>query len=597
MARIDGKYEVVEERSQSGGQTIYSVRADALPGAEVGELLRLSWFEVAAPDERNAFHRYRTALKALAPAGLADVVARPGAYYAVWREVPGTPLAAFQMQPVKNEAALSALRDLAARLAVQGFALMDADIVMDGDTPQIAFLTPATRTPQEAESLSAAALTPINQGKVRRQRPPRSVWTWIPGLACLVGAAYFGAQAAQIYLNPPVADVPAVLGQPAQAAADRLATLGYRVQYAEGDERGAALGAVIAQEPGGGSTLHLGRLITLTVNNPPTLTVPRLEEQTLDQAKAALGENFLKLGSVSSVDGALSGTPKGRVVAQLPAPGAVIRRGQSVRLLISTGVSVQQTWLPDLRGLPFDDARDLVRRAGLTVTTVKPESSDSAQNTVLRQSPAAFTKVDSGSPVTLVVAQTRYQAPVVSPPPLPVPPLPLPPALPTPDQTPGSGGVDSGSPAAQPEFAPTTPGDTSPATPVPSTPTPSTPTGSPPATSTPVVPATPVPETPTTPPPTSPTPATPESPTSTTPAAPPPTAVRTVPMTYTFPGNLPDGTTEIVVRDEDGERVILPATDSAQLRGAVARRDDVSVRGNYTFTVRVNGQDYATFGP
>lgn len=68
-------------------------------------------------------------------------------------------------------------------------------------------------------------------------------------------------------------------------------------------------------------------------------------------------------------------------------------------------------------------------------------------------------------------------------------------------------------------------------------------------------------------------------------------------MAYTFPGDLPDGTAEIVVRDEDGERVILPATDSAQLRGAAARRDDVSVRGNYTFTVRVNGQDYATFGP
>ncbi len=589
MARIDGKYEVVEERSQSGGQTIYSVRADALPGAGVGELLRLSWFEVAAPDERNAFHRYRTALKALAPAGLSDVVARPGAYYAVWREVPGTPLAAFQVQPIKNEAALSALRELAARLAAQGFALMDADIVMDGDTPQIAFLTPATRTPQEAESLSAAALTPINQGKVRRQRPPRSVWTWIPGLACLVGAAYFGAQAAQIYLNPALADVPAVLGQPAQAAADKLANIGYRVQYAEGDERGAALGAVIAQEPGSGSSLHLGRLITLTVNNPPTLTVPRLEEQTLDQVKAALGENYLKLGSVSQVDGALSGTPKGRVVAQLPAPGAVIRRGQSVRLLLSSGVSVQQTWLPDLRGLPFDDARDLVRRAGLVVNTVKKESSDAAENTVLRQSPAAFAKVDSGSPVTLVVAQTRYQAPAVSTPPLPVPPLPLPPTPePLPDQTPASGSVDSGSPAAQPEFAPTTPGQDAPTVPDnqtapdqtnPDQTTPSqTNPDQTPATpdQTPTPDATPAPET--------------------TPSA-TPSPVRSVPMTYTFPSDLPAGNVEIVVRDEDGERTVLPATDSAQLKGAVAQRDDVSVRGNYTFTVRVNGQDYVTFGP
>ncbi|AZI41773.1 PASTA domain-containing protein [Deinococcus psychrotolerans] len=585
MARIDGKYEVIEQRSQSGGQTIYTVQADPLAGAEAGELLRLAWFEVTTSDERNAFHKYRTALKALAPAGLADVVARPGAYYAVWREVPGVALAAFQAQPIKNETALSNLRDLAARLAVQGFALMDAEIVMDGDVPRLAFMTPASRTPAEAESLSAAALTPISQGKVRRVRPRGSVWSWIPGVACVIGAAYFGAQAAQIYLNPALADVPAVTGQEAKAAADKLSALGYRVQYAEGDQRGAALGAVIAQEPAPGTTLHLGRLVTLTVNNPPTLTVPRFEEKTIDQVKATLAEDFLKLGSVSQVDGGLSQTPKGRVVAQLPAPGAVIRRGQSVRLLISSGVAVQQTWLPNLRGLPFDDARDLVRRAGLVVNLTKKETSDSVENTVLRQSPAAFDKVDIGSPVTLVVAQTRYEAPAVATPPLPVPPLPLPPPSPEPVTNPtfNTGGADNSgtvpnTPAAQPEFAPV-----SPAAPTPAAPTPETAPSQP----TPTAPQTPNSGQPST-----------EQPGTQQPnAQPPATASRIVPLSYTFPATLPAGQVEIVVRDEDGERAVLPPTDSAQLAGALAQRDDVSVRGNYVFTVRIDGKDYATFGP
>ncbi|TSA85626.1 PASTA domain-containing protein [Deinococcus detaillensis] len=583
MARIDGKYEVIEQRSQSGGQTIYTVQADPLVGAEAGELLRLAWFEVTTSDERNAFHKYRTALKSLAPAGLADVVARPGAYYAVWREVPGVALAAFQAQPIKNETALSNLRELAARLSAQGFALMDAEIVMDGDVPRLAFLTPASRTPAEAESLSAAALTPISQGKVRRVRPRGSVWSWIPGVACVIGAAYFGAQAAQIYLNPALADVPAVMGQEAKAAADKLSALGYRVQYAEGDQRGAALGAVIAQEPAPGTTLHLGRLVTLTVNNPPTLTVPRFEEKTIDQVKATLAENFLKLGSVSQVDGGLSQTPKGRVVAQLPAPGAVIRRGQSVRLLISSGVAVQQTWLPDLRGLPFDDARDLVRRAGLVVNLTKKETSDSAENTVLRQSPAAFDKVDIGSPVTLVVAQTRYEAPAVATPPLPVPPLPLPPPTPEPVTNPtfNTGGADNGgtvpnTPAAQPEFAPVSPA--TPAAPTPET-APSQPTPAAPQTPNSAQPSTQQPST--------------EQPN----AQPPATASRIVPLSYTFPANLPAGKVEIVVRDEDGERAVLPPTDSAQLAGALAQRDDISVRGNYVFTVRIDGKDYATFGP
>ena len=88
---------------------------------------------------------------------------------------------------------------------------------------------------------------------------------------------------------------------------------------------------------------------------------------------------------------------------------------------------------------------------------------------------------------------------------------------------------------------------------------------------------------------------TPETPITTPEAA--PSTSRIVPMSYSFPTNLPAGSVEIVVRDDDGERVILPATDSAQLAGNLAQRSDVSVRGNYSFTVRVNGQDYATFGP
>ncbi|WP_420596655.1 PASTA domain-containing protein [Deinococcus sp.] len=578
MAWIDGKYEVLEERSQGGGQTIYSVRAEALPGAEAGELLRLAWFDVTTPEERNAFHRYRAALKALAPAGLADVVARPGAYYAVWREVSGLALATFQAQPVKTEAALGHLRELAATLAAQGFALMDAEIVVDGDEPRVAYLAPATRTPQEAESLSAAALTPLSQGRVRKTRAPRSVWTWLPGIASLIGAAYFGVQAAQIYLNPALADVPTVTGQEAKAAADKLTALGYRVQYAQGDERSAALGAVINQEPPAGSTLHLGRLITLTVNNPPTLTVPRLEDLTVDQVKASLAENALKLQSVATVDGAISNTPKGRVVAQLPVPGSIIRRGQGVKLLVSGGISAPQTWLPPLDGLTFDQARELVRRAGLVVATVRKEASEAAVNTVLRQSPAAYREVDTGSPVTLVVADARYQPPAISVPPLPVP-APIKPPAPE---------VDPNTVPAGPEFAPTAP-ETAPQTPTTDTPTPDNTVPDPTADPTPAAPpdstgtsiqVTPVAPTPTTPP--------------ATPAAP---GSRSVPMTYAFPADLPGNSTEILVRDEDGERVVLPATPSAQLAGNIARRDDVQVRGVYSFVVRIDGNDYATFGP
>ncbi len=534
MARIDGKYEVIEEHPQGGGRILYTVQAVPKPGEQAGERLKLSWFEVNTPAERSTFHRYRAALKALAPAGLSDVVTRPGAYYAVWRPVSGQPLALFYAQNVKNEAAINNLSALGQQLASQGYALEDAELVMDGDTPKIAYLSAAQRPLAEAQALNAATLAPLAQGRVRRSRPPISVWSWLPGLALMAGAVYLGVQATQIYLNPPINDVPLVVGQSGTKAAQALTQRGFRVQYIEGDSREAVLGAVINQEPSAGSNLHLGRLITLTVNNPPALKVPRLENMSVQQAKAVLSENRLKLGNVSPVDGTLTGVPKGKIVAQLPPPDSRIRRGQAVQLLVSSGVSVRQTWLPDLRGLSFEDARALVKRAGMVVHTVRREGSEKAEGTVLRQNPAPYVKADVGTPVTVVVAKAQYQPPAQAVTPLPVPPPPPPP--PPPVEAPANPDLQIQDPAVQP----------------PSTP-PAEQQGS--------------------------------------------SDTQIVPMIYTFPADIGPGKVEILVRDDDGERSLLPPTDTASLAGATAQRDDVQVRGNYVFIVRLDGKDYATFGP
>lgn len=512
MARIDGKYEIINQR-ENGAITLYTVNTVLAPGKDA-EQLRLSSFAVSTPAERSAFHRYRASLRAIAPAGLRDIVARPGAYYAVWQPLEGEPLSNLTAPSPETAAALHALAE---KLAAQGYTLQDAEIVLQRGAPQVAYLSPASHSPQEARVLNAAALSawPL-PARAQPRRPRLRVWSWLPGLALLIAAGYVSQQAIQIYLNPPIADVPSVIGTSGVKAAKQLTQAGFRVQYAEGDNRQAALGSVINQEPSGGSNLHLGRLVTLTVNNPPALKTPRLENLTVDQAKAVLSDNMLKLSSVSQVDGALTGVPQGRVVAQLPPPDSTIRRGQAVRLLVSSGVSAPQTWLPELRGLSFDQASALVRRAGLVVHTIVREDSAQPEGIVLRQNPAAYARVDAGSPVTLVVARTAYQSPAQAVTPLPVPPPPAPPPVEI---------VDPNAPTPQPSGAP-----------------------------------------------------------------------GTVPMSYTFPSDLGSGQVEIVVKDDDGERVILPPTDAAKLAGATAQRSDVQVRGNYTFIVRLNGRDIATFG-
>lgn len=555
-AVIDGKYQVVRELAREGHVTLSEVRAGE------GVTRRVAWFNVNSPASRQGFYAYRAALRAIAPAGLTDVVARPGAYYAVWQPVTGLPLAEVAAQPIQQEETIQAVHALAARLAEHGYALPDADVVVDGHDVRVAYLRPAPegRTPEEVARLNAAALAPFTRGRVKRRRQPGAWLTFVPGLLFLGGAVYLGMQALQIYLNPPVHEVLAVTGQPAPQAAQRLTAAGFQVEYAKGEAAGVPIGAVIRQDPAAGTSLPVGRLVTLTVNSPPSLSVPKLEELTLDQARAALRDSALTLGKVLRVDGSLTKTPEGRVIAQMPEAGADLQRGQPVQLLVSSGVRGRETWLANLTGMSYQAARKNAQVAGLVVTRVIQQPSDAPENTVLDQTPAPYVRVPVGSPVTLTVAVARYAPPSQPAGSLPLPP-PSTPSLPSssdPNSSllggtgqnatgqEGTGELLPEQPATVPAAPESVPGQTS-------------------DTSGAGVSAT------------------------------VPTA-RSVHFRYAFPADLPAGTYTISVQDADGEREIQGATDSTQLAGAVAEGDPV-VRGDATFIIRRNGEEYATVKP
>ncbi|GAA5435392.1 PASTA domain-containing protein [Deinococcus aquaticus] len=555
---IDGKYEVLRELSTQGMVTLSEVRA-----AE-GVTRHVAWFAVATPADRQVFHAYRTALRALEPAGLTDVVARPGAYYAVWKPVAGQPLAALLEQKVRPQETVDALNATADTLAAQGYALDDADLVTENHQVSVAYLRPLTlpRTPEDIAARNAQTLAPLKAGRVRRRREPGAWLSFVPGLLLLGGAAYLGAQAVQIYLNPPVREVVSVTGQEAKVAARSLTGAGFRVEYTQGQAGGRAIGSIIRQDPAGGTTLPRGRLVILTVNNPPAIEVPALEEMNVGQARDALKDRAMLVGKVIKIDGTLSNTPEGRVIAQLPEAGSSAQRGQSVQLLISTGISAKETWLPNLTGLTFDQARAHARAAGLVVTSVERQPSDQPENTVLEQTPAPYVRVDVGSPVKLTVASARYSAPS-----RPAGNLPLPPAYvpPTPVQPEAPQGTEPTTEPVTPDAVPATP-DTG-----------STGTG----TTTPPAPETAQPT----------TPATPE-------IAPTEPQSRSVNFEYVFPGDLPAGNYTVVVRDDDGERQIMPPTAAANLANRRANSSEAAVvRGNAVFVIRRDGVDYATVTP
>ncbi|MVN85543.1 PASTA domain-containing protein [Deinococcus sp. HMF7620] len=532
---IDGKYEVLRELAVQGSVTLSEVRA-----AE-GVTRQVAWFNVASPAERQAFHTYRSALRALAPAGLTDVVARPGAYYAVWQPVTGQPLDTALAQKVKPQELIDGVQALSTRLAEQGYALDDAQVVVEGTEPRLAYLTPlpAPRSAEDLAARNARFLTPLRGGRVKKKREPGGWLTFIPGLLLLGGAGYLGAQAAQTYLNPPVREVTAVTGQDALRGARLLAKAGFRVTYNEGQAGGRPIGSVIRQDPPAGTNLPVGRLVTLTVNNPPAIEVPRLEEMNLDQARDALKDRAMTVGKVVKVDGTLTSTPEGRIVAQLPEAGSSAQQGQPVQLMVSTGISGKETWLPNLGGMTYDQAREYARAAGLVVTSVTPQPSDRAAGTVLEQTPAAFVRVKVGSAVKLTVATSRYSAPSRPAGDLPLPPAPLP-TVPEQPTEPEPAPVDSGvTDPVVPDSQPVTPDE---------------------------IPPVPV------------------------------TESRSVSFAYTFPTDLPEGTYTLAVQDETGERPLDFSYAAADIAGQRATTT-ATVTGDAVFIIRRDGADFATVTP
>jgi membrane peptidoglycan carboxypeptidase len=106
---------------------------------------------------------------------------------------------------------------------------------------------------------------------------------------------------------------------------------------------------------------------------PPPTTVPNVIGEDESGAKAELREARLN----ASVEPVPSLEPAGTVVNQSPGGGATVRQGSFVTIYISTG-EMPVGALPNLQGLTFDEAVDIVRSfeldSGVLVNLIQAEA-------------------------------------------------------------------------------------------------------------------------------------------------------------------------------------------------------------------------------
>ena len=96
--------------------------------------------------------------------------------------------------------------------------------------------------------------------------------------------------------------------------------------------------------------------------------------------------------------------PENQVLLQSPDAGAVVKAGDTVTITVSDG---WMNFVPDLSGMPVEQAKKALEELGFAVQTEEKISPDNAPGTVISQSAPPDTRLERESTITLTVSLGR----------------------------------------------------------------------------------------------------------------------------------------------------------------------------------------------
>jgi beta-lactam-binding protein with PASTA domain len=168
---------------------------------------------------------------------------------------------------------------------------------------------------------------------------------------------------------------------------------------------------VTKQDPAPGAKVKQDRKIYITYNmkTAPLIKMPKLIDGSVKNAQMILKSYDLQLGKiVYKPDLAQNAVLEQQVNGKPVAPGAPIAKGSVVDLVVGDGLGNAEFQMPNLVGIPLDEATTLLVGAGLQVGAVQymPAPNGEADGTVVRQRPVGTpgAKVRVGELVDIWVA-------------------------------------------------------------------------------------------------------------------------------------------------------------------------------------------------
>ena len=169
-------------------------------------------------------------------------------------------------------------------------------------------------------------------------------------------------------------------------------------------------GYVIDQSVNAGTMVKVGSKIELTLSTGiESNTMPNLVNLPLENAQSYL--NSLPITLSISVDYQESDMyTAGYIIRTIPERDEPLTDGQSVTLVVSTGVPVELVKVPTLIGSDVDDAIATIKAAGLGDGMIKYVDSDLPEGTVTFQSIDAGEEVKAGTVINLQASKGPEQA-------------------------------------------------------------------------------------------------------------------------------------------------------------------------------------------
>jgi beta-lactam-binding protein with PASTA domain/tRNA A-37 threonylcarbamoyl transferase component Bud32 len=195
--------------------------------------------------------------------------------------------------------------------------------------------------------------------------------------------------------------VPDVKGAELADARKQLEDAGFKTEVTQEHSDRVKKGVVIGTAPPAGTHLELRSTVTIQVSSGPRVVeVPSVVG--LDQGEAE-GE-IRQAGLVPRPHKQESTEPEGQVIDQIPDAGSSAQRGDSVTIVVSSGVG--RVVVPNVVGESKDAAISDLQAAGLSARVVTQTTDDpNSDGVVLSQSPQGGGRLPEGEAVAISVGK------------------------------------------------------------------------------------------------------------------------------------------------------------------------------------------------